>query len=54
MENLRRELSELEERGHFNKTIDHVQEAIDLILRAKGKIENGMDHSELCLFLQHS
>lgn len=41
MENLQKELSELEERGHFDKTIDHVQEAIDLILKAKEKIQNG-------------
>jgi hypothetical protein len=41
MDSLRKELSELEDRGHFDKTIDHVQEAIDLLLKAKEKIING-------------
>jgi hypothetical protein len=46
MENIRKELEELEERGHFNRTIDQVQAAIDLLERAKAKIEKGVCSSE--------
>jgi hypothetical protein len=42
MDTLRKELTELEERGHFDKTIDHVQATIDLLMKAKEKISNGM------------
>jgi hypothetical protein len=41
MDSLRKELTELEERGHFDKTIDHVQATIDLLMKAKEKISNG-------------
>ncbi|KAF2430107.1 putative regulator of gluconeogenesis Rmd5 [Tothia fuscella] len=38
MDSLRKELSELDERGHFSKTIDQVQAAIDLLEKAQEKI----------------
>jgi hypothetical protein len=47
MDTLRKELTELEERGHFDKTIDHVQATIDLLLKAKEKISNGTVDREL-------
>jgi hypothetical protein len=41
MELLRKELTQLEERGHFDKTVDQVQATIDLLTKAKQKIANG-------------
>ncbi|TID26873.1 regulator of gluconeogenesis rmd5 [Venturia nashicola] len=38
MDDLRRELNSLEERGNFDKTIDHVQAAIDVLVKAKSNI----------------
>lgn len=38
MDDLRKELSSLEERGNYDKTIDHVQAAIDVLIKAKSKI----------------
>jgi hypothetical protein len=41
MELLRKELTQLEERGHFDKTVDQVQATIDLLTKAKQRIANG-------------
>lgn len=41
MEAVREKLTPLAEKGHFTKTIDDVQDAIDALIRAKGKIQNG-------------
>lgn len=38
MDDLCKELDSLEERGNFDKTIDHVQAALDVLIKAKSKI----------------
>ncbi|QDS70605.1 hypothetical protein FKW77_000357 [Venturia effusa] len=39
MDDLRRELDSLEQRGNYDKTIDHVQTAIDALTKARSKVE---------------
>jgi hypothetical protein len=41
MDDLCKELNSIEEKGNFNKTIDHVQDAIDLLTKAKDKVSAG-------------
>jgi len=49
MEDLQKELTSLEERGNFNKTIDDVQAAIDLLTKAKDKISNNPSAAAITL-----
>ena len=54
MQSLRKELLELEERGHFDKTIDQVQELIDTLTNFKDKIGNGeISRDHLVLLSSH-
>jgi hypothetical protein len=40
MDDICKELNSIEERGNFDKTIDHVQAAIDLLTKAKDRISS--------------
>lgn len=49
MDDLRKELHSLEERGNFDKTLDHVQAAIDVLMKAKSKISQDPSTAALTL-----
>jgi hypothetical protein len=40
MDDICKELNSIEQKGNFDKTVDHVQDAIDLLIKAKDKISN--------------
>lgn len=40
MDDICKELNSIEERGNFDKTIGHVQAAIDLLMKAKDRISS--------------
>ena len=40
MDDICKELNSIEQKGNFDKTIDHVQAAIDLLTKAKDSISN--------------
>lgn len=49
MDDLCKELNSIEEKGNFNKTIDHVQDAIDLLTKAKEKITSDPSAAAIAL-----